>query len=114
MEMVYKHWLNAAATLLAYQWKLLETWYQVGPAIVEAALGTSATTAKPTQEIAGPSPALELEKLENLAFERVSKGLAPPREIYQVPYRNKIDWGRFPDWAKPSDPELFEGSSHEG
>ena len=21
---------------------------------------------------------------------------------------------RFPDWARPSDPELFEGSAHEG
>ena len=37
-----------------------------------------------------------------------------PREVYQAPYRNLIDWSRFPDWARPSDPEMFEGSGHEG
>jgi len=52
--------------------------------------------------------------LVKLAVERIGKGLAPPREIYQTPYRNQIDWSRFPDWARPTDPEMFEGSSHEG
>jgi hypothetical protein len=57
---------------------------------------------------------VELEKLKRLAAERISQGLAPPREIYQVPYRSHIDWTTFPDWARPSDPEMYEGCSHEG
>jgi len=44
----------------------------------------------------------------------MAAGLAPPPEIYQVPYRNQIDWSKFPEWARPSDPDLFEGCSHEG
>jgi hypothetical protein len=67
------------------------------------------------QKPSGESPtAVELEKLKRLAAERISQGFAPPREIYQVPYRSQIDWSTFPDWARPSDPELFEGCSHEG
>jgi hypothetical protein len=48
------------------------------------------------------------------ALARTKKGLAPPRECYQVPYRDRIDWSKFPDWARPCDPELFEGCTHEG
>jgi hypothetical protein len=44
----------------------------------------------------------------------MSKGFAPPREVYLAPYRNQIDWTQFPDWARPSDPDLFEDCSHEG
>ena len=105
---VYTHWLNAAATLLAYQWKLFEAQYQAGLSIVEAALGAAGRGAG-----AGPAAA-ELERLERLAAERVSRGLAPPREAYQAPYRGQIDWGKFPEWARPSDPEMFEGTAHEG
>jgi hypothetical protein len=54
------------------------------------------------------------EELVGLAVKRMNRGLAPPREIYQSPLRNQIDWSKFPDWARPSDPELFEGSAHEG
>jgi hypothetical protein len=55
-----------------------------------------------------------LERLERLAVERTSRGLAPPREIYLAPYRSRINWARFPEWARPSDPEMFEGTAHEG
>ncbi len=54
------------------------------------------------------------ESLEKLARERVKEGLAPPPEIYLSPTREQIDWLQFPLWARPSDPELFEGSAHEG
>jgi hypothetical protein len=54
------------------------------------------------------------EELIRLAEERMRNGLAPPREVYRSPCRDRIDWSRFPDWARPSDPELFEGSGHEG
>jgi hypothetical protein len=54
------------------------------------------------------------EAMISLALERTKKGLAPPREVYLAPYRNQIDWTAFPDWAKPNDPDMFEGCSHEG
>ena len=46
--------------------------------------------------------------------ERLSQGLAPPAEIYHVQNRNKIDWARIPEWARPLDPDLFDGCVHEG
>jgi hypothetical protein len=52
--------------------------------------------------------------LEAKALERLRNGLAPPREIYDVQNRGRIDWARVPDWAKPADPESFEGCAHEG
>jgi hypothetical protein len=48
------------------------------------------------------------------ALKRIEKGLAPPPEIYQTQYRHKVDWSKLPDWARPSDPEVFEGTTHEG
>ena len=106
-EKIYTHWLSAAATLLAYQWKLFEAQYQAGLSIVEAALGA------PGRGAGAARAAAELERLERLAAERVSRGLAPPREVYQAPYRGQIDWGKFPEWVRPSDPEMFQGG-HEG
>jgi hypothetical protein len=52
--------------------------------------------------------------LEAKALERLGKGLAPPREVYDVRNRGRIDWTHFPEWAQPADPELFEGCAHEG
>jgi hypothetical protein len=52
--------------------------------------------------------------LEQQARERARRGLPPPREIYDVHNRNRVDWSTLPEWARPSDPELFEGCSHEG
>lgn len=46
--------------------------------------------------------------------ERLDQGLSPPPEIYQVQYRDKIDWSQLPEWALPLDPDVFEGCSHEG
>jgi hypothetical protein len=48
------------------------------------------------------------------ATERVQAGLPPPRAIYDTQNRGRIDWSSFPEWARPSDPELFEGTQHEG
>jgi hypothetical protein len=58
-------------------------------------------------------PAVD-DKLIELAAARLRQGLAPPREIYQVQYRNAIDWSQFPAWARPIDPEIFDGCCHEG
>jgi hypothetical protein len=56
----------------------------------------------------------DFQKLEALALDRVQKGLAPPNEIYRQPCPNRIDWGKYPAWARPIDPEVFEGAGHEG
>ena len=58
--------------------------------------------------------ALPSPELVRRARERMKLGLAPPREIYLAPHRDRIDWGEFPDWARPSDPEAFGGNPHEG
>src|SRR5215831_13812256 len=52
--------------------------------------------------------------LEERARQRMRQGLAPPREIYNIRNRDRVDWSILPAWARPSDPELFEGCAHEG
>jgi len=52
--------------------------------------------------------------LETLALNRARSGLAPPNEIYEAPNRGRVDWSKFPEWARPADPELFEECVHEG
>jgi hypothetical protein len=54
------------------------------------------------------------DALLKLADRRIRQGLAPPPEIYRIEYRRRIDWLQFPDWARPIDPELFDGCCHEG
>jgi hypothetical protein len=54
------------------------------------------------------------DALIKLAEQRMRGGLAPPPEIYRIEYRRRIDWLKFPDWARPVDPELFDGCCHEG
>lgn len=54
------------------------------------------------------------DALIKLAEERVRQGFAPPPRIYQIEYRRRIDWSRFPTWAQPVDPEVFDGCCHEG
>jgi len=118
IQTVYKHWLSAATTLLACQWQLFEAQYQAGLKVIEATLGPSGGRTDPApvavKPVVKPSSEDEGRKLERQAAERISQGLAPPREVYRSPYRERINWEQFPQWARPSDPELFEGSGHEG
>jgi hypothetical protein len=62
----------------------------------------------------GPEVAGAPERLDELVKERLRKGLAPPREIYDIRNRGRIDWSKVPDWARAVDPEVFEGCGHEG
>jgi hypothetical protein len=90
-------------------WRLLASQCEAGVGLLDgmlAALGAG----KP---VAARAPA-GAEALEQAALERVCQGLPPPREVYAAPNRDRINWAAFPDWARPSDPELFEGSAHEG
>ena len=54
------------------------------------------------------------EELAEVAKVRMRQGFAPPAEVYQVPYRSHINWCDFPVWARPLDPEAFDGCCHEG
>lgn len=54
------------------------------------------------------------QNLVQLAREQLDQGLSPPPELYQVQNRNRVPWSQFPIWARPSDPELFDGCCHEG
>jgi hypothetical protein len=49
-----------------------------------------------------------------LATQRMRDGFAPPPEIYRIENRNRIDWSKFPSWARQLDPEVFDGCCHEG
>ena len=69
-----------------------------------------AASGEETHSKAGDSVAAIAEAVER----RVGAGLSPPPEAHLVPYRNKIDWSRYPDWARPADPDMFDGSGHEG
>jgi hypothetical protein len=104
-------WSYAVAALAAYQWKLFEMQYQAGLRIMQTVLGVPPAPPPPTP---GAVIAQEVRRLEEMAAERVRQGLAPPREIYHAPYRERIDWSRFPEWVRPSDPEMFQGCAHEG
>jgi hypothetical protein len=119
IQTVTKHWMSAATTLLACQWQLYEAQFQAGLKIIGAALGTPSKRAEhvPAADslpLVGQAGEGEVQRLERLAAERISQGLAPPREVYLAPYRDQIDWGQFPLWARPTDPEVFAGSGHEG
>jgi hypothetical protein len=100
----YRAWMQLFGSLVTHQWKLFETQCNAGLRVMEAALGATGACGKSGDEF---------EALQRKALERASRGLAPPAEVYAAPYRGRIDWTKFPDWARPSDPEMFEGA-HEG
>jgi hypothetical protein len=92
------------------QWKFIAAQSRFGLDLWTAMLGNS----QPVPFLSSPA---EKEKspasLEKVAAERLKEGFAPPREIYDIRNRGRIDWSGVPDWAKPVDPEIFEGG-HEG
>jgi hypothetical protein len=66
------------------------------------------------EERDAPAPDSELQRLKELAIQRVRHGLALPREVYALPFRNRLDWFQFPPWAWPTDPEVYQDCGHEG
>jgi len=109
-------WSQTVTRMLACHLNCLETHYQVGFDVIEASLGFFSDTkgAAVQRSDAERQPEIDFQKLEALAIANVQQGFAPPREIYSVPYRNRVDWSRVPPWARPIDPEVFDGSGHEG
>jgi hypothetical protein len=86
----------------------IDTQFRLG---VNALHGLGAKAAKDDATQSTPEP---FQSLKSRALERMHKGLPPPREVYDAQNRSRIDWSASPDWARPADPELFEGCSHEG
>ena len=106
----YRWWSQAVTSLALSPWRLLDVQCAAGIKMLDTLLGVPAEAgARPVPPVPG-----DFEKLEHAAAERVRGGKAPPREVYNVQNRGRIDWSRFPEWARPSDPEMFEGSAHEG
>ena len=109
---LYERWARAVTSLVRGQWQLLDTQYRAGLDVLGALF--PAPAAPPA---AAPSsfPAADgAGDLERRALERVRQGLPPPREVYDVQNRGRIDWAEFPEWARPTDPEAFTGCGHEG
>jgi hypothetical protein len=102
----YRWWSRTAIQLAWGQWRLFDAQYRAGLRMVDTVLDAFGGPRPRT----GPPGA----DLERRAAERMAQGLAPPREIYDVRNRGRIDWTQVPDWARPSDPELFDGAGHEG
>jgi hypothetical protein len=109
LKAVGESWSHTVTSLVRGQWMLLDTSLQAAQTFL-ASTATRPVAHRRTIEAAGYGP----EELINLAVQRMRQGLAPPRQIYQAPYRNQIDWLQFPQWVRPIDPEMFEGTSHEG
>jgi hypothetical protein len=105
MKAFRQSWSRTVTSLVWGQWIMLDSGLRAAQAIFQAA------SAAPG---AAPPRRSRADDLVSRAMERLRLGLAPPREIYQSPYRNQIDWSQVPEWARPSDPEMFEGSGHEG
>jgi hypothetical protein len=104
----YQSWVRAMADAVCNQWELANAQYRWGMRVLHALGGG------PSQIVSAPAKPGETPSLEALAQERMQQGLPPPREIYEVQNRSRIDWTAAPDWARPADPELFEGCAHEG
>jgi hypothetical protein len=112
----YQFLSKAVTDMTGKQWELLAAQSQLSFALWKAMLIVSPhvpLSGEQQVEAVGPGSARMAGSLESLATERLKSGFAPPREIYDVQNRRRIDWSSFPDWARPVDPELFEGG-HEG
>ena len=98
------------------QWRAVAAQSRIGITLWHALFEVSSQVGSASEEkgeVAKPEVASPPTKLETETLERLKSGLAPPREIYDVRNRGRIDWSKVPDWAKPPDPEMFEGG-HEG
>jgi hypothetical protein len=110
-------WARAMVSMAWTQWNFLSAGLRFANRMMAtnwAATPSAKCPSPPPTELAGPKIPGGVEELTRLAEERIAKGLAPPPEIYQLPYRSQIEWPRFPEWAWPTDPEVFEGCCHEG
>jgi len=110
----YSHWFEVMRSLALGQWRLMDAQYQGSLDFLKSLADAREIDAGPAPPAPVPTAPAEPGDLESLALERVRKGFPPPREVYDVQNRSRIDWSRFPEWAWPTDPDLFTGTAHEG
>jgi hypothetical protein len=115
VRILCRSWWQMLASLLDCQWKLFADQFQTGLKVMDRVY---CKRANPDVYFGEQRETMSqnvnrFQVLERQAAERIRQGLAPPKEIYETPYRERIDWSKFPEWAKPGDPEVFEGA-HEG
>jgi hypothetical protein len=111
MKAVHEYWACTLTDMVWSQWVMWDTGLRVTQTVLSSAAPEDEKV--PSGEPVSSVPR-ETGSLIKRARERMRAGLPPPAEIYQTPYRNQIDWQQFPEWSRPSDPDAFEGSSHEG
>jgi hypothetical protein len=112
-------WAEFCEDVLKKQWEAWAVQFETGMKQVEDASRLTSGTIElwwkffEALHLSSVPAATPLETLERAALERARQGLPLPRQVYEAQNRGRIDWSRFPAWARPSDPELFEGG-HEG
>ena len=107
----YERLSRALTGMVKKQYEWLRAQQQLGMKMWSAMMpGTTCRESTPVPV----QPSESSSTLEATALERLQKGFAPPRGIYDVQNRGRIDWTRVPEWAQPADPEAFEGCGHEG
>jgi hypothetical protein len=110
-------WWSAALSCVVHgQFALLDAQFRGAVRVLEILRGrppADEARARHGAEAAALAPSAHADDLSRQAAERLRHGFAPPRNIYDVQNRARIDWTQVPDWARPSDPELF-GGPHEG
>jgi hypothetical protein len=110
-------WAEAVTEVLRTPWLVLDVSYRMSNTLWKATLplltGSEPRHGAAVEASVPVTPAATAQLVER-ATERLAKGLAPPREIYEAQNRGRVDWLRVPEWARPADPELFEGCVHEG
>jgi hypothetical protein len=79
-----------------------------------AALGAALARVAGPEQADRTAAAQTASSVEECARQRTRQGLAPPREIYDIRNRNRVDWSTLPEWAMAPDPDIFEGCAHEG
>jgi hypothetical protein len=111
----YRRWTqDLARKVWAGQWHLLDRQCRAGIRLLDTILGTAVGKEAGPEQADRTAAAQAASSLEERARQRTRQGLAPPREIYDVRNRDRVDWSTLPEWARPSDPDLFEGCAHEG
>jgi hypothetical protein len=108
-----ERWSRIYAELLRKPWGWLTAPYEFGVNAWTAFL-PQAKPASPASLSGTETCKPQAKALEKAARERLEKGYAPPRGIYDVQNRQRIDWSTVPEWARPVDPELFTDCAHEG
>lgn len=103
---VRQAWARALMEIVWSQWLMLDTGFRATREVLATAGGLVPVPDAP--------PGDKSADLEAQAAGRVQAGLAPPRDIYDVTRRARIDWLSWPMWARPCDPEMFEGTAREG